>query len=52
MPRGFPTILLALFFFSTIQILTLSILAEYIMRIFHEVKNRPAYLIDRILQKK
>ncbi|MBL4588258.1 glycosyltransferase family 2 protein [Candidatus Babeliales bacterium] len=51
MPRGFPTILLALFFFSTIQMLTLSILAEYIMRIFHEVKGRPAYLIDRILHK-
>ncbi|PCI74046.1 glycosyltransferase [Candidatus Dependentiae bacterium] len=52
MPRGFPTILLALFFFSTIQMFTLSILAEYIMRIFHEVKGRPAYLIDRILHKK
>lgn len=51
-PRGFPTLLMALFFFSTIQMLSLSIIAEYLIRIFHEVKGRPSYLIDKILSQR
>lgn len=51
-PRGFPTLLMALFFFSTIQMLSLSIIAEYLVRIFQEVKARPSYVIDKILSQR
>jgi len=51
-PRGFSTLLMVMFIFGTIQLLALSIIAEYLIRIFQEVKNRPPYIISEILRKK
>lgn len=50
-PRGFSTLLMVMFIFGTIQLLALSIIAEYLIRIFQEVKNRPPYIISEILEK-
>lgn len=44
---GYATIVVALMFFSGIQLLGLGILAEYVGRIYDEVKQRPSYLILR-----
>jgi dolichol-phosphate mannosyltransferase len=49
-PRGFSTLLMFMFVFGTIQLLALSIIAEYLVRIFQEVKNRPPYVISEILE--
>jgi dolichol-phosphate mannosyltransferase len=51
-PRGFYTLLMVMFIFGTIQLLALSIIAEYMIRIFQEVKNRPPYVISEILENK
>lgn len=48
-PRGFMTLLMVMFIFNSIQLLALSVLAEYQIRMFTEVKNRPPYVVDRIL---
>lgn len=48
-PPGFASIILTILFFSAIQLLTLSIIAEYIGRIFEEVKARPRYIIRDII---
>lgn len=42
---GYATIVVGLMFFSGIQLLGLGILAEYVGRIYDEVKQRPPYLI-------
>lgn len=42
---GFATLVVALFFFSGIQLISLGVLGEYIGRIFAEVKRRPLYLV-------
>ena len=42
---GFATLVVALFFFSGIQLVSLGVLGEYIGRIFAEVKRRPLYLV-------
>jgi hypothetical protein len=42
---GWPTLTVALMFFSGIQLLSIGILGEYIGRIFTEVKQRPLYVI-------
>lgn len=49
-PRGFPTLLMAIFIFNAIQLLVLSVIAEYLIRIFTEVKNRPSYLIQEVIK--
>lgn len=48
-PRGLSTLLLIVIFFGSVQLLSLSIIAEYISRIFEEVKRRPKYIVDEVL---
>jgi polyisoprenyl-phosphate glycosyltransferase len=46
---GFPTLVVAIMFFSGIQLVSLGLIGEYVGRIFAEVKRRPLYLVqDRI----
>jgi glycosyltransferase involved in cell wall biosynthesis len=43
---GYATIVVGMMFFSGIQLLSIGVLAEYVGRIYEEVKQRPAYLIS------
>jgi glycosyltransferase involved in cell wall biosynthesis len=43
---GFATIVVAMMFLSGIQLLSIGVLAEYVGRIYDEVKRRPVYLIS------
>jgi len=47
-PRGFLTILVAVLFLGAVQLFSLSIIAEYLGRIFEEVKQRPRYIVRDI----
>lgn len=42
---GYPTLVVSIMFFSGIQLLALGIMAEYVGRIYDEVKRRPMYLV-------
>lgn len=44
---GYATIVVGMMFFSGIQLLSIGILAEYVGRIYEEVKQRPAYLVSQ-----
>lgn len=44
---GYATIVVGLMFFSGIQLLSIGILAEYVGRIYEEVKQRPSYLVSQ-----
>jgi glycosyltransferase involved in cell wall biosynthesis len=46
---GYATIVVGMMFFSGIQLLSIGILAEYVGRIYEEVKQRPNYLISQRL---
>lgn len=49
-PSGFSTLIVAILFIGGIQLLCLSIMGEYIGKIFEEVKQRPKYIITKILK--
>ena len=49
-PRGYSTILIAVLFMGAIQLLGISILGQYIGKIFEEVKARPKYIVKNILR--
>ena len=43
---GIPSVLVAISFFSGVQILTLGLIGEYLGRLFEEAKGRPIYIVD------
>ncbi len=43
-PRGFTTLVLIVIFFGSINILAVSVVGEYIAKIFEEVKRRPHFV--------
>lgn len=46
-PQGFTTIIFAIVFFSGVQLVSLGIIGEYVMRIFFQVKNRPNFIVKK-----
>lgn len=52
-PEGFTATLLTIILFSGVQLISLGIIGEYVLRIFFQVKNRPLYVISkRIINQK
>jgi glycosyltransferase involved in cell wall biosynthesis len=47
-PPGFTALVLLLAIVSSLQLLSLGVLGEYIGRIYNETKKRPLYVIDRV----
>lgn len=43
--RGYPTLLVAVLFFSGVQLIFLGVLGEYLGRVYEEVKARPLFLV-------
>jgi len=46
-PAGFTTLIIAIFFLTGVQLVSLRILGEYIVRNYEESKGRPLYLIQK-----
>lgn len=44
---GFTSIILAIFFFGSLTMLTLGIIGRYLANIYSEVKRRPKFLVDQ-----
>ena len=48
-PRGLTTIILVVLFVSGIQLLCLAIIGSYLAHIYEEVKRRPAYIVESVI---
>lgn len=48
-PKGFITILIAVLFLGSVQLVVLSFISEYLRRIFEEVKSRPVSIVQKII---
>jgi len=44
---GYATLVAGMMFFSGIQLLSIGVLAEYVGRIYEEVKQRPLYVVSQ-----
>jgi polyisoprenyl-phosphate glycosyltransferase len=52
-PAGFTALLFTIILFSGVQLLSLGVIGEYVIRIFMQVKGRPFYIVDKkIFDKK
>lgn len=50
-PRGFATVIVLILFLGGIQLLCLAIIGSYLAHIYDEVKRRPAYIVESILNQ-
>ena len=48
-PKGITSILVVMFFLGGIQLLCLAIIGSYLAHIYEEVKRRPAYIVESVL---
>jgi len=48
-PHGITTVIVVCLFLGAIQLLSISFLAEYIGKIFEEVKQRPTFIVTKLL---
>ena len=50
-PQGFTATILAIILFSGVQLISLGVIGQYLLRIFKQVQNRPLFIIDKIVKK-
>ncbi len=48
-PAGFTTVIVLILFIGGLQLLCLSILGSYLMHIYDEVKRRPPYIVESVV---
>jgi len=46
-PAGFTALLFTVILFSGVQLLSLGVIGEYVLRIFFQIKNRPLFIIEK-----
>ena len=51
-PVGFTAILMAIILFSGVQLISIGIIGEYVLRIFFQVKNRPLFIVKEKISDK
>jgi len=49
MPSGFTALIVAISMFSGVQLISLGIIGEYISRIYLQVKNRPLFVVSKVI---
>jgi glycosyltransferase involved in cell wall biosynthesis len=49
LPDGYVTIIFAVSFFSGVQLITLGLIGEYVFRMYNQVRQRPLFIIDKII---
>jgi dolichol-phosphate mannosyltransferase len=50
-PRGITTLLMAVLFFGSLNLLAISIVGEYVAKIFEEVKRRPHFIRRSVIKE-
>src|SRR6266545_5394624 len=48
-PTGFTTLIVLILFVGGIQLLCLGVIGSYLAHIYDEVKGRPAYIVDHVV---
>lgn len=48
---GWTSLIISILFLGSIQLITIGLVGEFVARIHNEVKGRPLYVIDQILEK-
>ncbi|MEL1246025.1 glycosyltransferase family 2 protein [Flavobacterium sp. DGU11] len=50
-PQGFTATILTIILFCGVQMISLGIIGEYVLRIYNQVRNRPLFVVDKVIQE-
>lgn len=50
-PHGIPTIIVLILFFGGVQLLSISLIGEYLSKVVDETKSRPKFIRDKVIIK-
>lgn len=50
-PTGFTALLMAIVLFSGVQLISLGIIGEYVLRIYQQSQQRPLFIIDKVIRE-
>lgn len=50
-PQGFSATILAIILFSGVQMISLGLIGEYVLRIYNQVRNRPLFIVDTVIRE-
>jgi glycosyltransferase involved in cell wall biosynthesis len=50
-PQGFTTLIFFMALFVSVQLISLGMIGEYVLRIYKQIQNRPLFVIDKIIKK-
>ena len=48
-PQGFTALIFAIIMFSGVQLISLGIIGEYVLRIYQQSQGRPLFIIEKII---
>ncbi|CAN5555654.1 glycosyltransferase family 2 protein [soil metagenome] len=48
-PAGFTALIVAIVLFSGVQLISIGLLGEYVLRIYNQVRNRPLFVVDKVI---
>jgi len=51
-PAGFTTLIIAIVLFSGVQLISIGLLGEYVLRIYNQVRERPLFIVDKVIHGK
>ncbi len=51
-PPGYASLFLAISIFSGVQLLALGLIGEYVLRIYDQVRERPLFIVDKVIKNK
>lgn len=49
LPQGYFTLIFAISFFSGVQLISLGLIGEYVFRTYNQVRNRPLFIVDKVI---
>lgn len=50
-PAGFTSLIIAIVLFSGVQLISIGLIGEYVLRIYNQVRNRPLFIVDEVIEK-
>src|SRR5690606_825924 len=50
-PQGFTATILAIILFSGVQMISLGLIGEYVLRIYNQVRQRPLFIVEKVIRE-